>query len=335
MRILTNFLNSPKFVQISVGGQAEVICADDWSAVRGQLGSTDLVVIDCRDTLLYKIALHFLLFPWKRRPLVAVDLVLRKPLGMRQALATMVKRILFSQVTHFIHYFKDISGYTRFFGISQARSSFVPFKVNNPVQLVESDISEDYVFTMGRSLRDYDSFIRAVAELPYPAAIPEFSFNDFEGKDGSFRWTAANVPSQLRILKDSGNRQDLVRNLAKARVVVVPIQASSLCASGLSTYLDAMFLHKCVIITQGPGVSDLLTDQALMVPPHDVVALRDAIRRAWEDDALRQRTAYSGFQYALSLGGEAELLQRIFNDALNRLPSAVTGANRRIDAARN
>ena len=44
----------------------------------------------------------------------------------------------------------------------------------------------------------------------------------------------------------------------------------------------------------------------------DVAALKDAIRRAWEDDSLRKRTAESGRNYALSLGGEKEFLQRIF-----------------------
>ena len=83
---------------------------------------------------------------------------------------------------------------------------------------------------MGRSLRDYDTFIRAIAQLPYPAAIPEFSFKDFEGKDQSFGWTEENVPRNLRILADSGGRDELLRNLGRARVVVIPTRADSLCA---------------------------------------------------------------------------------------------------------
>jgi glycosyltransferase involved in cell wall biosynthesis len=222
-----------------------------------------------------------------------------------------------SRVAHFIHYFRDISGYTRHFGISAARSSFVPFKVNiRDIRLSPAEIAEDYIFTMGRSLRDYDSFIRAVAALPYPAAIPEFSFNDFEGKDKTFVWTKENVPAHLTILPDSGSSKDLVRNMARARLVVIPTQASSICASGLSTYLDAMYLGKCVIISRGPGASDLFTDQVLLVPPHDVTALKEAIQRAWEDDSLRKRTAELGRNYAISLGGEEEFLRRIFRHTL-------------------
>jgi glycosyltransferase involved in cell wall biosynthesis len=318
-------MKSPEFLEFAPDVRIEVIRSEAWPDVQKLLASADVIVIDCRDLLLYRICMHFLLLPWTRKPLVAVDLVLRKPVDLRHRVGAWIKRFLLLRVDHFIHYFRDISGYTRHFGISSARSSYVPFKVNiQNIRLSPAQISEDYIFTMGRSLRDYDSFIRAVAELPYPAAIPEFSFNDFEGKDKSFPWTKQNVPPHLTILPDSGSSDDVVRNMARARLVVIPTQASSICASGISTYLDAMYLGKCVIVSSGPGASDLLTDQALLVPPHDVTALKDAIRRAWEDDSLRKRTAESGRNYALSLGGEKEFLQRIFRhvlDLVSLLPS--------------
>jgi len=310
-------VSSPEFVHFANDERIEVIRSDNWPEVRKFLKSADVIVIDCRDLLLYKICAHFLLLPWTLKPIVAVDLVLRRPVHLRQRILALIKRLLLSRVHHFIHYFRDISGYTQHFGISPARSSYVPFKVNiQDVRLSPAEVGEDYIFTMGRSLRDYDSFIRAIADLPYPAAIPEHSFNDFEGKDRTFCWTKENVPPHLTILPDTGSAEDLVRNLARARLVVIPIQASSMCASGLSTYLDAMYLGKCVIVSNGPGASDVLTDQALLVPPHDVAALTDTIRRAWEDDPLRERTAESGRNYALSLGGEPELLQRIFRNVL-------------------
>ena len=169
---------------------------------------------------------------------------------------------------------------------------------------------------MGVSLRDYDTFIRAIAELPYPAAIPEFSFQQFEGKDASFTWTKENVPSNLTILGDTGDRGDLLRNMSAAKVVVIPVKKTSLCASGISTYLDAMYLGKCVIVSEGPGASDLLTDQAILVPAEDPVALREAISRVWNDDSVRTATANLGRQYAVGLGGEAAMLSRIHHKAI-------------------
>jgi glycosyltransferase involved in cell wall biosynthesis len=310
-------MNGPKITQRLGDKRIEVICADSWPEILKQMKTADVIIVDCRDQLLNRICIHFLLFPWTRRPLVAVDLVLRIPRSRKQKFSARIKRLLFSRITHFIHFFRDISGYTRFFGISEAQSSYVPFKVNiQDVALSPDEIGEEYIFTIGRSLRDYDTFIRAVAVLPYPAAIPEFSFKEFEGKDASFTWTEENLPPHMTILRDSGSSRDLVKNIAKARLVVIPTQASSICASGISTYLDAMYLGKCVIISRGPGASDLLTDQALLVPPHDVGALKEAIQRAWEDDSLRRRTAESAQTYARSLGGEEELLERIFRRTL-------------------
>jgi glycosyltransferase involved in cell wall biosynthesis len=310
-------MGAPDSMELPDGRHVEFLKGESWTDFRRQLPAADLVVVNCGDALLYRMAARFILMPWTKRPLVAVDLVLRRPTAPHSQVAAGIKRLLLAQVTHFIHYFKDISGYTKYFGISQAKSSFVPFKVNNMhLQVRAEDISEDYVFTMGRSLRDYDTFIRAVAELPYPAAIPQFSFEDFEGKSASFRWDASNIPDNLRILPDKGGREDLIRNLARARVVVIPTQASSICASGLSTYLDAMYLGKCVVISEGPGASDLLTDQAVLVPPHDVQALRAAVLRVWEDEALRRATANAGRAYAHTLGDESKLLQRIFTQSV-------------------
>jgi len=320
LRILTNFLNSPKQIDLSGDGRAVVLCGETWQEFKRQFAAVDLIVVDCRNTLIFKIAGYFLLFPWQRKPLVAVDLVLRKPLRLRHRMSALIKRMLLTRVDHFIHFFRDISGYTKYFGISRARSSYVPFKVNiQDAHPSATDVREGYVLSLGVSLRDYDTFIRAVAELPYPAAIPEYSFDHFEGRDASFMWTRQNLPHNLKILPDSGNPEELIGNLRGARLVVIPTRADSLCASGLSTYLDAMYLGKCVISTSGPGASDLLTDQALLVPPHDVAALRETIRRAWEDDALRKRTAESGRRYALSLGGERELLQRVYQQCFTAL----------------
>jgi glycosyltransferase involved in cell wall biosynthesis len=317
LRVLTNFMNSPESVELPSGNPAMVLRFETWPEIRRSLGSVDLIIIDCRDTLIYKLAAHLMLRPWRKTPLIAVDLVLRRPFNLRHKLSAAMKRLLFTRVNHFIHYFKDISGYTRHFGIPEARSSYVPFKVNiYGVQLPPEEIREEYVFTMGVSMRDYDTFIRAISELPYPAAIPEFSFENFEGRDRLSGWTKDNIPRNLTILSDSGMRPDLIRNLARARLVVIPTQASSLCASGISSYLAAMYLGKCVISTAGPGASDVLTDQALLVEPHDVTALKNAIARVWEDETLRRETAETGRRYAASLGGEPELLQRIYQRTL-------------------
>jgi hypothetical protein len=77
MRIPTNFRKSTEFIESPGGGRAEIIRSESWPEVRKQLRSADLIVIDCRDLLLF----------W----FVAVDVVLRKP-GWRLASSQRVAR---------------------------------------------------------------------------------------------------------------------------------------------------------------------------------------------------------------------------------------------------
>src|SRR6202011_6416431 len=119
-----------------------------------------------------------------------------------------------------------------------------------------------------------------------------------------------------RILPDDKSQESLLRILGGARLVVLPILKSSLCASGIGLYLNSMLLGKCVLISRGPGASDVLADQAVLIDPENPDALAHAIQRAWEDDASRKKTAAAGYAYAYSLGGEPELCERVLEIAV-------------------
>lgn len=317
MRIVTNFMQCPSSLRLDGAPTATVVRAATWAELRRAILTADLVVIDCQDLIIYRVAAYLLLHFWKRIPLIAVDLLFRTPKSLKYKVTALAKRLLLARVTHFIHYFTDWTGYEKHFRIPRQKSSYVAFKSNiwgNDTDALP--LSETYVFTMGVSLRDYDTFIRAVANLPYPAAIPEFSLEHFEGRDSRFAWRRDNLPSNLTVLPDSGDHNDLLNNMARAKLVVIPTRKDSLCASGISTYLDAMYLGKCVIISEGPGASDVLSDQAVLVPPEDPLALRSAIERMWNDDPTRRRIATAGRNYARSLGDEDALMKRIFTQSL-------------------
>ena len=97
---------------------------------------------------------------------------------------------------------------------------------------------------------------------------------------------------ELSFLMTTRSEASQVRLLRGARLVVLPMLRDRIRAAGISTYLNAMLLGKCVIISEGPGVSDVLSpEQAIFVPPEDPAALAGAIARAWEDRELRERTA--------------------------------------------
>jgi glycosyltransferase involved in cell wall biosynthesis len=313
-RLVTDFENTPQRLALEEGDEARLIYRTGTREVLAALPGADAVVINGTISVIFQLVLYFLVFPWKRKPIVAVDLVLRAPRTLKQRIGIVFKRLLLSRVDYFIHYFEDLRGYQLHYGIGSDRSAYIPFKVNIwKTDTTSMPVEEAYVFTVGISQRDYGTFIEAISRLPYPAAMPKFSFANFENRTSDFAWTMDNLPANLQLLADTGSDEDLVRNLARAKVVVIPTLGSSLCASGISTYLDAMYLGKCVVASRGPGTSDLLrSGQAILVPPEDPEALRTAIREVWEDPELRKRLAATGHRYALSLGGEKELLERVF-----------------------
>jgi glycosyltransferase involved in cell wall biosynthesis len=264
------------------------------SAVR----KADIVVIDGRIDFLARTVVAGLLHS-HRKPIVAVDVVLRPPKHFLQAFAF---RALFKRIDHFVHYFRDLSGYERFYGIDPARSSFVPFKVDLREIYKPTMNSGEYVLCFGGSMRDYECFLEAMAQLDLPGAISEITARRLVGNA---------IPANVRVLKDDGRHESVIQVLEHARIVALPIQPSNINASGLGTYLNAMWMGKPLILTQGPGVSDLLQDEALMIPAGDAAALRDAIARLWNDEELRQKLSEKGRRYAQSLGGHEDLAVRL------------------------
>ncbi|HVW11042.1 MAG TPA: glycosyltransferase [Bryobacteraceae bacterium] len=327
MRILTNFDRFP----------------DAWVSETGQSGSSetaktledflngarraDLLMINCDVGVTLRLCAAFLMRPWRRKPIIAVDFVLRKPRTLSARISVWIKRLLLSRVDLFIHYFNDLSGYEKYYGIGRNRSLFVPFKPNIRYRFDPSSTNEGkYLLCLGRSMRDYDTFFDAVAGLPWPAAIPAPDFPELRRNESRFTRSLDRLPPNVTLLEDNGTEESMFRILGSAKIVVLPIRKASLCASGVSTYLNAMLMRKCVVLTEGPGVSDVLTGQALICASEDPALLASTIRKAWEDDGLRQRLEESGYRYALSLGGEPELLQRIIDASCRFL--AQRGGNR-------
>jgi glycosyltransferase involved in cell wall biosynthesis len=210
-----------------------------------------------------------------------------------------------------------LDGYQRYFGIGPDRSSYLPFKPNIRYRVnYRVDPEGEYVLCLGRSERDYDTFVRAVAKLPYPAAIPRPDPGMFHLHGSRLSFQLSELPPNLRILEDDGSTESMVRMIEGAKMVALPILGGRISASGIGMYLNSMVMGKCVITTVGHGRSDVLKDEALFVPPEDAEALAAMIRRAWEDRDLRLRTAEAGRIYAESCGGEPELRQRVLDRAL-------------------
>ena len=251
----------------------------------------DLVLMNSSTKGLLGLCMMRWLWPFHRWQLVSLDIHLNEPIGWKQWLTARLKRILLKQVDLHILFFNDFSGYDRWFGISSANATFVPFKVNS-WEIVSRDGkaagSGEYVFCGGRSLRDLETFKKAMALVPFPGLLLYQQDVSFMAQHGT-PVDLSGLPPNVQPERHDGNNDTWLDYIRRSKIVVIPTFANSIYAPGLSLYLLAMGLRRCVIISEGPQTRGLLEHEAIIVPPEDPQALALAIRQAWEDDSLREK----------------------------------------------
>jgi hypothetical protein len=165
--------------------------------------------------------------------------------------------------------------FAQVFQIPDDKICFNPLGIE-PINMAPK--SGGYIFSGGRSNRDYKTLCGAAEGLDVPVRIIAQKFN-LEGVS-----VPQNVAVQYGVF---GGEFD--RGIAEAKIVVVPLDRPDE-SSGQLVLLNAMVLGKAVIITDNEAVRDYVDDQenVLLVAPHDPVALRHAITRLLRDDSLRR-----------------------------------------------
>jgi glycosyltransferase involved in cell wall biosynthesis len=279
--------------------------------------SSDLVIID--NSGQRQLYLACLLRVFARFRLVSVDAILRPPSGLRAKLIATVKRLLLRQVDRFVLFFGNTSGYESHYGLDQSRIVYVPFKVNGLDEgLLPADVPEgDHVLCAGRTLRDVTTFVAAMAEAGCPAVLLQQE-SELMRAHGTEQYRGA-LSRNVRLEMHDGPLRTFIAAIARARIVVIPRYRDDIGCTGISTYLMAMALGKCVIISRGPGAEDVLTDQAVLVEPENVQALDDAVRELWSDGARRQAVGTAAKRYAESCGGTQRLATDVLNTSLDLL----------------
>lgn len=265
----------------------------------------DLVVIDNDH---WRIYLAALLRPWLRFGLISVDLILRQPLTLRERALARLKSLALVQVDKFILYFKNATGYQRYYRIEPERIVYVPFKPNGKDGRAWPETVPDgsYVLCAGRTMRDIHTFVKAMTVARCPAILLQQPV-DIMREHGTDDWRDE-LPSNVELaIHEDGKFETFLSFIARAKLVVIPRYTHDIGCTGISTYLIAMALGKCVVISGGPGVDDLLTDEAEIVPAEDVSVLAATVSRLWNDDIERGQIATCGKRYADSLGDTARL----------------------------
>jgi glycosyltransferase involved in cell wall biosynthesis len=270
----------------------------------------DYIFMDGLNRDLLMLALLKRLVPFYPPRLVLLNLLMMAPGGRRQRAKDRLLAWLLRGTWKIVQYHRDTRALQAHLRLPAQHFDYIPFKINQR-ELVERTVPTDrgYIFCGGKTRRDFETFISAVAALPYPVKIVTTS-NDDIAEHGSFLDNRP-LPPHIEVVRLDGSARPFIELLAGARLVVQPIKPD-ICGVGIGVYILAMALRKCVIITAGPTTAeDLSDDLAVIVPPEDAEALREAIRRTYTDDALRSRLAENGYRHAVAFGGEERLLASI------------------------
>lgn len=139
--------------------------------------------------------------------------------------------------------------------------------------------TQDYVFTGGRSGRDYATLFAAIRETSIPVVLNARPFN-LRGLTVPPNVTCNDILPAVQF-------RDLLRG---ARFVVVPLHDVPE-AVGLSAILYAMAAGKAIIASQVGAVADYICDgeTGLLVQPGNSRELREAIEYLWQHPEVATR----------------------------------------------
>ena len=209
--------------------------------------------------------------------------------------------------------FRSVSGYNRHLGIGENRAVYIPYIVKHREKvLAKITTDEGFILSCGKSTRDYATLIEAVRPLPYPVKIlcPMDEECGYHGTQLSV--LHAGLPDNIQLVHDDGTFDAWLDCMSRCTLVALPITPSAMFCQGIGTYLLAMALRKCVIISRNEGANQLIDHgECVLVPGGDVAALRKSICEAWEDRTGREGVADKGYHYAMTLGDEARLQRDI------------------------
>lgn len=261
-----------------------------------------------------------------RFKIVSADLIVRTPRSLSGRIKTFIQKLLFKRVHRFILYFKDLRGCERLYGIGPERTVYVPFKVNQLREIqrrlaVEPPGDGEYVMCAGRTMRDIKTFVAAMKRVQCPGILHQQPA-DMMAAHGTAVWQDELPPNLKLVIDDSYSHEVFLDFIAQARLIVIPRYKNDIGPAGIATYLVAMAMNKCVVISEGPGVGDLLTNEVVIVPPEDDAALAQQIALLWDDHTQRREIAVRGQKYAELVGGDDRLYGDILRTSVRSLTEA-------------
>ncbi len=310
LRIVTNTdLPHSEEARVEYMGQGQNAAACLHAYRRMQ--DADIVLIHGLRRVYYFLCLVKWLRPRVKTRIVVLDFVYNKPQTFMQKAAHAVKKMLLQKIDAFYVYIKKTEFYQKTCNIPASKFVYIPFRPDN-LQLLKKAQCEDHemIFSGGRSRRDFNCLFDAVRDFTWPVKI--VTVNENELKKHGTKIDISNIPECVEMIIQDGAPELFIDFLRRARLVVISLREDVKTQAGIAVCLMAMALKKCVVISHGIGITDVLPEgSAQLFEPGDSAALRNIIERLMKNAAERERVAARGCAYAQSLGTVRDFNKRI------------------------
>ena len=151
------------------------------------------------------------------------------------------------------------------------------------------------IVSVGVAERDYPTLMAALADLRgcETEIFPSSKFGD-----ALMQRALSGCPDWVRLVSWVSD-DEILRRYQRARFAVVPLRSTTHGGAGVNAALEASALGKAVIATRTGGMPTFVKDgeTGILVPPHDVAALRDAIRYLSSEPTVAARMGADGRRY--------------------------------------
>ncbi len=273
----------------------------------------DVTILNALGSVTFLILLLKMIGIYRSRVII-LDPIFVKPEGLKQQLIAYIKGFLINSADALLIYAKNNEGVRKHFRVKNEIMHYVPFKVNGLDLIVEKFSNKEnkgYVFSGGRSRRDYALLITVAAELPAIQFKIVCPANEKLAEENCSIYQGA-LPANVEIINDNGTLDEFLDVMSQSDMVVLPTTTDNIAPAGISVYLNAMAVKKPVIISKGPAVDGVISaDQAIMVEAGKKAELKSAIEDLFHDAGRKHSLAMNGYNYAMSLGDESELFKSV------------------------
>lgn len=195
--------------------------------------------------------------------------------------------------------------YSRMFKIPRSRILFLPL-VESPDNFGKTIHPEqDYIFSYGKSDRDFDTLIRSVSSLDIKTYILSSKYKP-----------RVKVPDNVFFIHEYVSSEEMVKWIASSRIVVLPLKDYHISAGQISM-LEVMSLAKPLIITENMATKEYAVHKqtAMFFEAGNDTELTEHILYLWDHREAAKEIGQLAQQAILKL---PDCRFKIFDDLLER-----------------